>query len=136
MRCDLHSLQLARLRWKHRMNSDILPAQNYVELLRQTYPKLDFPAYKLRQWYSKTHQVFFDCKEPDKEACLHEVLEHELCRFHSFRRCQGAERRIQAHGRQFQKPRHRKSGALYHKVSLAAGINDKVGHASCRIRIR
>lgn len=56
------------------MNSDILPAQNYVELLRQRYPKLDFPAYKLRQWYSKSHQVFFDCKEPEKEACLREVL--------------------------------------------------------------
>lgn len=76
MRRNLLSFQLARLSWKHRMDSDILPAQNYVELLRQRYPKLDFPAYKLRQWYSKTNLVFFDCKQPDKEACLHEVLKN------------------------------------------------------------
>mgnify|MGYP006267169275 CR=1 FL=1 len=56
------------------MNSDILPAQNYVESLRQKYPKLDFPAYKLRQWYSTVHQVFFDCREPDKSACLEQLL--------------------------------------------------------------
>lgn len=74
MRCGINSFQLARLRWKYPMNSDILLAQDYVELLRQKYPKLDFPAYKLRQWYSRTHQVFFDCREPDKEDCLHEAL--------------------------------------------------------------
>ena len=58
------------------MNSDILPAQNYVESLRQKYPKLDFPAYKLRQWYSTVHQVFFDCRQDDKESCVNEVLKH------------------------------------------------------------
>lgn len=58
------------------MSSEILPAQDYAQLLRQKYLELDFPAYKLRKWYSPKHQVFFDCKEPDKEACLLEVLKN------------------------------------------------------------
>lgn len=56
------------------MSSEIVPAQKHVESLKQKYPGLDFPEYKLRQWYSVTHQVFFDCSEPDVEGCLQKVL--------------------------------------------------------------
>jgi len=56
------------------MSSEIVSAQAYVEALKQKYLGFDFPAYKLREWFSKTHQVFFDCKEPDKEACLQAIL--------------------------------------------------------------
>lgn len=58
------------------MSSEIISAQNHVESLKQKYPGLDFPAYKLRQWYSPANQVFFDCKENDKETCLLEVLKN------------------------------------------------------------
>ncbi len=56
------------------MESEIVSALSYVELLRQKYPGLDFPAYKLRDWFSKTYQVFFNCDKPDKESCLQAVL--------------------------------------------------------------
>jgi hypothetical protein len=56
------------------MGSEIVSAQAYVEALKQKYQGFDFPAYKLREWFSKTHQVFFECKEPDKEACLQATL--------------------------------------------------------------
>jgi len=56
------------------MSFEIMSAQAYVESLKQKYRGFDFPAYKLREWFSKTHQVFFDCKELDKEACLQIIL--------------------------------------------------------------
>jgi len=59
---------------ENHMSSDIVLAQAYVESLKQKYRGFDFPAYKLREWFSKTHQIFFDCKEPDKEACLKTIL--------------------------------------------------------------
>jgi len=58
------------------MSSETVPAQDYAESLKQKYPSLDFPAYKLRQWYSRTHQVFFDCKGADRESCLQTVLKN------------------------------------------------------------
>lgn len=55
--------------------TEIVPATAYVESLRQKYKGFDFPAYKLREWFSKGHQVFFDCKpEQDKAVCLEELL--------------------------------------------------------------
>jgi len=56
------------------MSSEIISAQAYVESLKQKYQGFNFPAYKLREWFSKTHKIFFDCKEPDKEACLQATL--------------------------------------------------------------
>jgi len=58
------------------MDSGIVPAQDYVKSLQQKYPGLDFPAYKLRQWYSKVSQVFFDCAELDREGCLQRILKN------------------------------------------------------------
>jgi hypothetical protein len=52
-----------------------VPAASYVESLRRRFRGFDFPRYKLRGWFSKGHQVFFDCKpEQDKAACLEELL--------------------------------------------------------------
>jgi hypothetical protein len=56
------------------MNSEILSAEDYVESLKPRFQGFEFSAYKLRDWFSKTAQVFFDCKEADKEACLQMVL--------------------------------------------------------------
>ena len=56
------------------MSSEIISAEVYVEALKQKYQGFDFPAYKLKEWFSTTNQVFFDCKEPDKEACLQVTL--------------------------------------------------------------
>jgi len=56
------------------MTSEIVSAQEYVESLRQRYQGFDFPAYKLREWFSKNQMVFFDCKEHDKASCLRTIL--------------------------------------------------------------
>lgn len=55
--------------------TEIVPATSYVESLRQKYKGFDFPAYKLREWLSMRHQVFFDCKAgQDKAVCLEQLL--------------------------------------------------------------
>lgn len=56
------------------MSSEIISAQAYVEALKQKYQGFDIPTYKVRELFSETHQVFFDCKGPDKEACLQAAL--------------------------------------------------------------
>jgi len=56
------------------LTPEITAARVYVESLRQKYPDLDVPVYKLREWFSNTHQVFFDCEETDKQACLQRIL--------------------------------------------------------------
>lgn len=56
------------------MSSEIIPASAYVDSLKQKYMGFDFPSYKLRQWFSKTHMVFFDCREQDKASCLDTIL--------------------------------------------------------------
>ncbi len=56
------------------LNSDIVSAKSNVESLKQKYVGFDFPDYKLREWFSKSHQVFFDCEASDKEACLERLL--------------------------------------------------------------
>jgi hypothetical protein len=56
------------------MESEISPAKTYVESLKDKYKGFDFPAYKLREWFSKVHQVFFDCKDPNKTAYLEQLL--------------------------------------------------------------
>ena len=58
------------------MNSEIVAAQTYVDLLKQKYQGLNVPFYKLREMFSKTHQVFFDCKEPNKQDCLQTILKN------------------------------------------------------------
>ena len=56
------------------MESEILLANAYVESLKEKYKGFDFPAYKLREWFSKSNQIFFDCKDQDKNACLEQLL--------------------------------------------------------------
>lgn len=56
------------------MSSEIVAAKTCVEELKRKYLGFDFPAYKLREWFSETHQAFFDCNESDKEACLQTLL--------------------------------------------------------------
>jgi hypothetical protein len=56
------------------MNSDIIQSRTYVESLKQKFKGFDFPIYKLREWFSRTHQVFFDCGESDRQGCLEAVL--------------------------------------------------------------
>ena len=56
------------------LNPQIASAKEYTESLKQKYPDFEFPSYKLRQWFETTHQVFFDCKEIDKQTCLQKIL--------------------------------------------------------------
>jgi len=56
------------------MALEIIPASVYVESLRQKHHGFEFPFYKLREWFSKNHMVFFDCKEQDKTTCLQTIL--------------------------------------------------------------
>ena len=56
------------------MESEIVLANAYVESLKEKYKGFDFPAYKLREWFSKSSQIFFDCKDQDKNACLEQLL--------------------------------------------------------------
>ncbi len=56
------------------MSTAIVSAETYVESLKQKFQGFDFPRYKLRDWFSKTHRIFFDCTEPDKEGCLQAIL--------------------------------------------------------------
>jgi len=56
------------------MSLGIVSARAYVDSLKRKFPGFDFPVYKLRDWFSEAHQVFFDCKDPDKENCLRVVL--------------------------------------------------------------
>jgi len=56
------------------MESEIVLANAYVESLKEKYKDFDFPAYKLREWFSKSNQIFFDCKDQDKNTCLEQLL--------------------------------------------------------------
>lgn len=49
-------------------------ANAYVESLKEKYKGFDFPAYKLRELFSKSNQIFFDCKDQDKNACMVQLL--------------------------------------------------------------
>jgi len=56
------------------MEPEIIPASVYSDSLRRMYHGFEFPSYKLREWFSKAHMVFFDCKETNKITCLQTVL--------------------------------------------------------------
>ena len=56
------------------MESEIVLANAYVESLKEKYKGFDLPAYKLREWFSKSNQIFFDCKDQDKNECLELLL--------------------------------------------------------------
>ncbi len=56
------------------MSTEIDLANGYVESVSRKYQGFEFPAYKLRQWFERRRQIFFDCKEPDVQACLRRIL--------------------------------------------------------------
>jgi len=56
------------------MSSDVVSAKDQVESLKQKYPGFEFPSYKLKEWFSKSQAVFFDCGELDTAICLQWVL--------------------------------------------------------------
>jgi len=56
------------------MEPEVVPAKAYVESLRERYRGFDFPAYKLREWFSTVRRVFFDCGDRDRSACLERLL--------------------------------------------------------------
>ena len=53
---------------------EIMPASLYAKSLKGKYKDLEVPSYKLREWFSKTDKVFFDCEESDKSSCLELIL--------------------------------------------------------------
>ncbi len=54
--------------------SKILPKSLYIKSLKTKYEALEVPSYKLREWFSKTDEVFFDCEDSDKSSCLESIL--------------------------------------------------------------
>ena len=56
------------------MSSEIVPTSTYVKSLEERYKGLEIPAYKLREWFSKEHRVFFDCENRDKTAFVKQLL--------------------------------------------------------------
>jgi len=56
---------------------EIMSSSLYVKSLKEKYESLEVPSYKLREWFSKTDKIFFDCKESDKSSCLELILEQK-----------------------------------------------------------
>lgn len=56
------------------MNPEIVPTRSYVKALKEKYKGMDIPDYKLREWFSIPHKVFFDCESEDKSVCLDRLL--------------------------------------------------------------
>ena len=56
------------------MSLEIVSASLYVKSLKEKYEDLEVPSYKLREWFSKTDKVFFDCEESGKSSCLELIL--------------------------------------------------------------
>ena len=56
------------------MSSEIVPTSSYVKSLKEKYKDLDVPTYKLKEWFSTSRQVFFDCENEDKNAWLEQLL--------------------------------------------------------------
>ncbi len=57
------------------MSLEIVPTSTYMEALEKKYRDLDIPIYKLREWFSTSRRIFFDCESRDKNACLEQLLE-------------------------------------------------------------
>lgn len=64
------------------MNPEIVSATKYTESLKQKYPGFEFPSYKLRQWFERALQIFFDCRETNNQICLQGILKET--RFEAF----------------------------------------------------
>jgi len=56
------------------MSSEIVPTSSYVKTLKEKYEGIDIPDYKLREWFSTAHKIFFDCEDEDKSVCLGRLL--------------------------------------------------------------
>jgi len=56
------------------MSAEIVSSASYVQSLKEKYPGFEIPSYKLREWFSTVHKVFFDCGSPDKHSCLEALL--------------------------------------------------------------
>ena len=47
---------------------------DYVKSLEEKYVNLQVPSYNLKAWYSQREKVFFNCSNPEKDACLESIL--------------------------------------------------------------
>jgi len=56
------------------MSLETVPSSLYVKSLKEKYLDLEVPSYKLREWFSKTYKIFFDCEKSDKPSCLELIL--------------------------------------------------------------
>lgn len=54
-----------------------MSANTSVQSLKDKFETLDVPLYKLREWFSTKHQVFFDCDSEDKVSCLEKLLKQK-----------------------------------------------------------
>jgi len=56
------------------MSAEIVSSASYAQTLKEKYPGFEIPSYKLREWFSTVHKVFFDCDNPKKHSCLEALL--------------------------------------------------------------
>ncbi len=56
------------------MSSETVSTSSYVKSLKKKYKSLDIPSYKLKEWFSTSRQVFFDCENEDENTCLEQLL--------------------------------------------------------------
>jgi len=56
------------------MSAEIVSSASHAQSLRERYRGFEIPSYKLREWFSTVHKVFFDCDSPDKHSCLKALL--------------------------------------------------------------
>lgn len=65
---------LASVKRVSAMSSEIVLTSSYVKSLKERYKGLDIHSYKLKKWFSTGRQVFFDCENKNKNACLEQLL--------------------------------------------------------------
>jgi hypothetical protein len=56
------------------MSSEVVSTSAYVRSLKEKYKGLDIPTYKLKEWFSTSRRIFFDCENQEKKACLERLL--------------------------------------------------------------
>lgn len=57
---------------KTNVPNSIIKSEDYLNSLKSTYPNINVPLYKFREWFSTKDKIFFDCEEAGVETCLEE----------------------------------------------------------------
>lgn len=58
------------------MSGEIVSSASHAQCLKEKYLGFEIPSYKLREWFSKVHKIFFDCDSADKHSNLESLLKN------------------------------------------------------------